>query len=562
MSPAVDNNDRNGLDVEQSNSPAEATDNENVRSAAVTGNGDLNGHSNGDDRPSEDNDAAGSADDGERKGSTSSARFNILSTMVGGGCLSLPLAFQQSGNALIGPILLIVAALLADFCFRLLVESAKTLSGVDFNRRGNDSFESITSAAFGPSAFVFSKALVTAMCFFGAVGYAVLLRDMLEPINDSVQILKGWAWLHKNFSMFTVVLVVTPLCTLKSFTALKRCNATSMFSILILGTSIVIRSMQCNFGGDSNNSDALELMMGGDDGAAFAGSSSWYSQLHMFPDSPKDVLDAIPLFISCFVCHYNILPVHNELRDPSPVRVSWWLRTTAWSAFTLYIILGFSGSLYGHCTASGKVQGNVLLDFNKDDPLLLVGRMCLAVTITLAFPMLVIPARDIVMRSIAESGDQGSQNATTEPLIAATSLLEGQEALEEPLLQDNNNPFDAENLQLPASGADANADDDAAASLSKSSFLSRLGIAICIFWTAAAVASCVKSIDIVWDLLGSSLSILLSYLIPCGAYLRITKDDESGNHTASRILSWMIILVFTPLMFLSTGNAIQNTFAA
>jgi hypothetical protein len=59
-----------------------------------------------------------------RIGTISSARFNILSTMVGGGCLSLPLAFQQSGNALMAPLVLLATALITDFCFRLLVSSS------------------------------------------------------------------------------------------------------------------------------------------------------------------------------------------------------------------------------------------------------------------------------------------------------------------------------------------------------------------------------------------------------------------------------------------------------
>ena len=75
-----------------------------------------------DDENDDGNDNDVNDGDNVRVGSISSARFNILSTMVGGGCLSLPLAFQQSGNALVGPLLLVVIALITDFCFRLLLE--------------------------------------------------------------------------------------------------------------------------------------------------------------------------------------------------------------------------------------------------------------------------------------------------------------------------------------------------------------------------------------------------------------------------------------------------------
>jgi amino acid permease len=199
----------------------------------------------------------GVSDDEERHGTTASARFNMLSTMVGGGSLSLPLAFQKSGNALLAPLLLIIVAGLTEFCFRVHVGSARLLSPSGFSsqtRPGHDSFESVTAQAFGKHMHILSMALVTAMCFFGTVGYAVLLRDMLQPItnwvwhgggNDGVG--SGPSW-QNNLAMLTVVLAVTPLCTLKTLTSLQRFGAASMFSVLILGSCVFYRSVQCKLG--------------------------------------------------------------------------------------------------------------------------------------------------------------------------------------------------------------------------------------------------------------------------------------------------------------------------
>ena len=462
-----------------------------------------------------------------RVGTIASARFNILSTMVGGGCLSLPLAFQQSGNALMGPIMLIVTGLITDFCFRLLVASAVQLNAPHPTSPGKDSFESITSAAFGPKAYVMSMGLVTAMCFFGAVGYSVLLRDMMKPLNDWLPLtgILAKGWLHKNFTLFGVILVVTPACTLTNFTALQNCGAASMTSILSLGTCIVIRSLQCNV----------------------HAPHPWYTYVTLWPESPRQLLDSIPLYISCFVCHYNILPVHNELKNPTPARISWWLRSTTWYAVGLYTVMGFSGSAYGHCTPSGKVQGNVLLDFDEDDPLLMVGRMCLALTITLAFPMLVIPARDIMLRSVILPYLNGERGASVSPESAAIEHDTAAQ-LQEPLLADEERPV------VEDEGADT------AASRHPPSFMLRLSTATGIFWTAGLVASCVASIDEVWDLLGSSLSIMLSYLVPCGCYLVIMKDVTDSRTKTSKALCWLLVFIFVPLMFISTGNAVVNTF--
>lgn len=445
----------------------------------------------------------------ERIGTTSSARFNILSTMVGGGSLSLPMAFQKCGNGFAAPIFLVLIAITTKFCFRILVTTARTISPVNETARtpGFDSFESVAAAAFGPYALIFSKGLVIAMCFFGTVGYAVLLRDMLQPIADEI-FPNTNSWHYRNALMFAVVLIVTPLCTLQNLTSLKRFGAASMTSILILGLCILYRAIQCNLG------------------LTDKGDASWWTSFHAFPEHPKNLLDAFPLFVSCYVCHYNILPVHNELRCPSDKRVEWWLSSTVWSSTIFYMVLGLAGSAYSHCIPDGHVHGNILLDFDESDPLVLVGRMCLALTITLAFPMLTIPARDIVLRSMPDyrEGEDVEEQETT------------QDSLQEPLL-------------APRRHESSGPTSDPV----ESTFLGRLVIATIFFWSGAIVASCVESIDIVWALLGSSLSIVLSYLIPCGVYVSLVRGTD-------RWWAWALLLGSVPLMIISTANAVYNTF--
>ncbi|KAG7341320.1 transmembrane amino acid transporter [Nitzschia inconspicua] len=503
--------------------------------------GHPNNHHNDDENPS----------DEVRIGTISSARFNILSTMVGGGCLSLPLAFQQSGNALTGPLMLLGTAVLTDFCFRLLVATSVHLHPPQSSRPGKDTFESITSVAFGAKAYVFSMGLVVLMCFFGAVGYSVLLRDMMEPVNDAIapHFITS-PWLYKNFTMFLVIFFVTPFCTLRNLTALKDCGAASMVSVLILGSCIVFRSVECNLKTDDTG-------------------EPWYKYLTLFPESWRDLLDVLPLFISCFVCHYNILPVHNELKDPSPARVSWWLRSTLLFSCTIYIIIGFAGSAYAKCTPGNKIHGNILLDFDKKDPLLMVGRMCLAVTITLAFPMLVIPARDILLRSLIFP-IMTKTGSTVDGRLASETVGGGTlEELERPLLQDDEEEIAEPSPSSYNTESESEMEGRVGPTISNAPIMILLSTSVVIFWSAGALASSVASIEIVWDLLGSSLSILLSYLIPAGTYLVITKvqtdlEEQSRPYTArqywSRMLCWALLWTFFPLMIVSTTNAIINTF--
>ena len=88
-----------------------------------------------------------------------------------------------------------------------------------------------------------------------------------------------------------------------------------------------------------------------------------------------------------------------------------------------------------------------------------------------------------------------------------------------------------------------------------------------------------SSIDVVWDLLGSSLSILLSYLIPCACFIAIVGDstenqtdydadedsrDADSDNRSTRDTALLVakgmVLVYVPMMIISTANAFIDTF--
>ena len=555
------------------------------------------------------NDGGNENDNNKRQGTISSARFNLLSSMVGGGSLSLPLAFHQTGNLFVAPILLVLTSILAQQSILFLVKSGvysteqRLRSGDNgdgeichrnnaiSNRKGTATYEGTASSAFGPNARIFAMGLVCACCFFGTVGYAVLLRDMLEPLVDGIvqpqEGVGGGPTLARNAAMLFVVLCISPLTTWKNLTALKDVGAASMASVLTVGLCVAYRSIECQLGVGGTKEETDDS--GKDDAI---GSSS----LRAFPLSMKQLLDAVPLFISSYICHFNVLPIHNEMRCPTSDRVRQWIRTSIWPATLFYYVIGFTGSLYAKCTSSGQVQGNILLDFDEDDPLLLLGRLCLAMTITLAFPMLVIPARDILVRSlvgsrfgrrfksrrnntqqslllaetIARDNTTGNNGLTTvefEPMEIAPPVKNN---LEEPLmenrsmtgtLQDEGSEEFVENMSISSEQITTGDTDSKSA---------RTIVALFVFWSAAALACSVQSIDVVWDLVGSSFSIMLAFLIPCGAYLKLAgrkrfQEAQDGGMgfrrwMVSRAIAWVMILVFAPLMVISTLNACYNSF--
>ena len=78
-----------------------------------------------------------------RTGRVSSSVFALVSTIIGGGVLSLPYAFAKAG-AVLGPLFLVASAAASDFSIYILVSSAR--------RTGARNYEAVASHAFGKRA--------------------------------------------------------------------------------------------------------------------------------------------------------------------------------------------------------------------------------------------------------------------------------------------------------------------------------------------------------------------------------------------------------------------------
>lgn len=187
------------------------------------------------------------------------------------------------------------------------------------------------------------------------------------------------------------------------------------------------------------------------------------------------------------------------------------------------------------------MNGNILLDFDETDPLLMVGRLCLALTITLSFPLVVKPSSDMIICSITllmmtgNSNDQ-SDNSLSEPLLVNDKAVEKGEA-------------------AIVSSSDEQQDADSIPTLSYSI---RVFTTIVFFWGPALFGSYFNSIGDVWNLLGSLLLIIMCILIPCGSYLAIMKGPIQCYRR--KLISWSLVAVFVPLMIACTASAVQNVF--
>ncbi|GMI16442.1 hypothetical protein TrLO_g9262 [Triparma laevis f. longispina] len=508
-----------------------------------------------------------------RTGTISSAVFNLTTTMVGGGVLSLPYAFSKSG-LLTGYLLLLLFACVSDFTVYSLVSCSR--------RSGEATFEGVARAGLGHTGYVVCLICVILTTFLAVIGYSVLLRDLLLPLATHFiddRITKGF-W--GNEIMCITAGLVTPLMFMKSLTALKPMGVVGCTTIFCLAMCIAYRTSTCVddpqyiYEDTPAPSDYPEPKDLGD-------YITWTGKA-------MDVLDSIPIFICTFVCHFNVLPVHHELHTPTRNRLRTLIHTTFTVTSLFYAFVGTVGSFVGRCPYFVNanfdvldVQGNILNNFSDDDPIMNIGRACLSCTITLAFPLLVVPCRDMIVRLGVKllNNDDEDLNA---------SLLKG-DALNNSSHLRSISQNSAETVKDP------------------NKFIT-VAATLFVFWGGLSVACVVDDIEVVWDVLGSTISILIAFLLPSACYLVLAKvrrrprhdlsvsaglsemnvcpdaaanaagDDNTDYNTDSeygspmlrrpgmpgekkttnlrRVFAYVILFSFTPLMMVCTWNAITN----
>jgi amino acid permease len=606
----------------------------------------------------------------QRQGTVMSATINLLTSMVGGGSLSLPFAFAKAGNVALAPLLLLFCAGSAGFTLKALMDSAARVShmvaasagaGGPANKTGPPSrmtYDKVALYAFGPRAQYLSMIMVVGVCFVGVIGYSVLLRDLGVPLahaitgHDASDPSSDRPTLVENAIMFAVVLLVSPLTTLKTLTALKSVGTLSILSVLILGICVVYRSSQCvAFEYDATNetlstastSRFLQDMTNATTTtSAHLGEAPYVHPHHTFitlsymPESWREFLNAFPLILNCFFCQFNAIPVHAELSHPTSKRTSRVSKAVVICAFLFYIIVGFFGSIFGKCTTKGHVSDNILLDFDDDDPVVTVARVCLAVVISFAFPLQVMPARDTLLR-LWEDLQERKQHKKRRANDALTAAIASDNNNDHPENNNFNNLAQPLLMMSPQNDTQGVCGDDDSSTVDENGSISddinfvsmyeqptppdfeatskmeeemdlayqytrsnavnatgvnntvpgsrggrgrrykyccdttgngclpstkrRVFVALGIFWTAAAIASTVSSIAVVWDFLGSTLVIMVGFILPSAMYLKLCSGStEVKSSPLYTIAAWGIIVIYAPLMVLCTANAVCNAF--
>lgn len=255
----------------------------------------------------------GSVIDGVKQASMPSSIFNLSNTILGASTLAIAFACRELGVAVFVP-LLIVFGLLANFSIQLLTRS------LVFSDR--ETYGDIGYEAMGRFGEMLALCCVVVQQLGACIAYVDVIGDVLDPIVANIDhpIFDGRVF----WQIATVVIVIFPLCMLKKMDSLKFSSLVAVFLIFIFAVVVTI------------------------DGVASANKDDLFTEfstkaIRMFPDDALGALRVVPVVCFAFVCHMNVFPIYQELKDRSIGRMDTVGSFAVLICFVVYAMAGIMG---------------------------------------------------------------------------------------------------------------------------------------------------------------------------------------------------------------------------
>jgi amino acid permease len=282
-----------------------------------------------------------------------SGTFNLSATIVGGGVLSLPLAFAKCGVVL-GTLLMIFAAIVTDRSLYLMCLCAR--------QTGAASYGEVGKAAYGKYMEYFISLLLFVFLMFVLVAFMVLSKDIWTSV---VQIVGGIEEPNGDFVLLISILIISPFLVQRTLHALRFNCYVGFGSVSILCFALCHRALT---------------------------TTTIQEPLLLWSTSLEDVLFAFPIFTLSFMSVFNILPIQGALLQPSRTRMQFVIHVAVGSCFVLMLLFGLGGYAY----AGQATLGNILLNCDHTSVFFL-GLLGCGTTTLLAIAMVLLPCRESML---------------------------------------------------------------------------------------------------------------------------------------------------------------------
>lgn len=127
-----------------------------------------------------------------------------------------------------------------------------------------------------------------------------------------------------------------------------------------------------------------------------------------------DVFQAIPIITFSLTCHAQAVPIFSELDNPTDLRLG---KVISLAYSVCFLLYSMNGS-FGYLCFQGGTKDNVFNNFAIGDWVASIARLCVAVTLTLSYPLMNYAFRtafDFVVFTLGYQAIFGEQSADLPP---------------------------------------------------------------------------------------------------------------------------------------------------
>lgn len=444
-------------------------------------------------------------DSSSRKSSGVAATFNLTATILGGGVLSLPLAFEKCGIVL-ASVLMVTSLIVTERSLFLLCICARISGATTYGEVGK--------AAFGTKGEYAISIILFVYLMFVLVAFMILVQDIWCSIVEMTTN-KQEGDLNDDKVLLIVLILMSPFFVQRTLHALRFNCYVGFASVPILLLALWHHAV----------------------------TEPTSKPILLWTSSMSDVLFAFPMINLSFLCVFNVLPVQAALMQPNRRRMQHVIDGALGTAFVIMVPFGICGYLYAGGHTSGNILNNITASGNwrtggMGDWFFFLGRLGCGITLTLAMPLMVLPCRESLLEilDVAVNGPHVVIPREEIPLILPNS--ENAASIKFEILE-------SENPSAKQRRLDRNP---------WIRYLATFGI----ITTCYLVSIRVPGVDVVWSLVGSSMAFLIAFILPSLCYLKIHQNSRFVNDESHHWLSfsWILLVVATLAVAACTTQSI------
>lgn len=268
------------------------------------------------------------------------AVFNLSTTVVGAGIMSLPATMKVLG-LVPGILVIIFMAFLTEASIEMLIRFSKVGKSSSYGGLMND--------AFGKYGRMLLQVCVLVNNIGVLVVYMIIIGDVLSGTTaDGVHhagVLEGWFG-EQWWNARTMVLLITTLVVFVPLACLKRIDSlryTSALSVALAVVFLVVTAGITIFKLISRSIMMPRLL----------------PEVNDFTSMFK-LFTVVPVLVTAYICHYNVHTIENELEDRTKIKAV--VRTSLVLCSSVYVMT----SLFGFLLFGDETLDDVLANFDKN----------------------------------------------------------------------------------------------------------------------------------------------------------------------------------------------------